>query len=91
MAIRYWGYAVHKFDCMSTLQDNWTALLNAAKYGHTEVVSDLLDVNADIEHRDMVSLGGNKKLVAKWLCSQSYAKYNVVLLQGGQFSPKSSQ
>lgn len=33
--------------------DNWSALLNAAKNGHTEVVRILVEHGADIEHRDM--------------------------------------
>ena len=36
-------------------QDNWTALLNAAKEGHTEVVHMLCERGAYIEHIDMVS------------------------------------
>ena len=37
------------------LQDNWSALLNASKHGHAEIVSELLNAGADIEHKDMVS------------------------------------
>lgn len=35
-------------------QDCWTALISAAKEGHVEVVMELLDNNANVEHRDMV-------------------------------------
>lgn len=35
-------------------QDCWTALISAAKEGHTEVVKELLENNANVEHRDMV-------------------------------------
>ncbi|CAD6208425.1 GSCOCG00003437001-RA-CDS, partial [Cotesia congregata] len=33
--------------------DNWTALLCAAKEGHTEVCLELLEHGADLEHRDL--------------------------------------
>lgn len=36
------------------IQDNWTALICAAKEGHTDICTELLDHGADIEHRDMV-------------------------------------
>jgi len=36
-------------------QDNWTALLNAAKQGFADVLLLLLEVGANIEHRDTVS------------------------------------
>lgn len=35
-------------------QDCWTALISAAKEGHIEVVKELLENNANPEHRDMV-------------------------------------
>lgn len=35
-------------------QDCWTALISAAKEGHLEVVRELLENNANPEHRDMV-------------------------------------
>lgn len=35
--------------------DNWTALLYAAKNGHLDIVQMLLEHDADVEHRDMVS------------------------------------
>lgn len=34
--------------------DSWTALLCAAKEGHTDIVLQLLDHNAAIDHRDIV-------------------------------------
>lgn len=42
--------------CINNLisQDNWTALLCAAKEGHTDVCLELLEHGADLEHRDMV-------------------------------------
>lgn len=42
----------------SPAQDGWTALISAAKEGHVEVVRELLDHNANLEQRDMVSWGG---------------------------------
>lgn len=38
------------------MQDCWTALISAAKEGHIEVVKELLENNANLEHRDMVGL-----------------------------------
>jgi len=35
-------------------QDNWTALICAAKEGHSDICSELLNHGADIVHRDMV-------------------------------------
>jgi hypothetical protein len=37
-------------------QDNWTALICAAKEGHSDICAELLDHGADIEHRDMVHI-----------------------------------
>lgn len=36
------------------LQDNWSALLYSAKEGHLEIVIELLERGADIEHKDLV-------------------------------------
>jgi hypothetical protein len=36
------------------LQDNWSALLCAAKEGYADICMELLEHGADIEHRDMV-------------------------------------
>ncbi|KAM4549512.1 kinase D-interacting substrate of 220 kDa B-like [Fundulus diaphanus] len=36
--------------------DCWTALISAAKEGHSEEVRELLDNNANLEHRDMVRI-----------------------------------
>jgi ankyrin repeat-rich membrane spanning protein len=36
------------------LQDNWSALLCAAKEGYADICLELLEHGADIEHRDMV-------------------------------------
>lgn len=36
------------------LQESWSALLCASKEGHLEIVIELLERNADIEHKDMV-------------------------------------
>ena len=38
------------------MQDNWTALLNASKEGHVDVVELLADSGAALEHRDIVSV-----------------------------------
>lgn len=35
--------------------DGWTALLCAAKEGYVDIVCQLLEHNAEIDHRDMVS------------------------------------
>lgn len=35
-------------------QDNWSALLYSAKEGHLEIVIELLERGADIEHKDLV-------------------------------------
>lgn len=45
----------HGADPNAEDADNWTALLCAAKEGHTDICLQLLEHNADIEHRDMVS------------------------------------
>lgn len=37
--------------------DNWTALLCAAKEGHADICLQLLEHNAELEHRDMVRNG----------------------------------
>jgi len=42
--------------CCIFCQDNWTALLNAAREGFAEVVLLLLEAGANIEHRDTVSV-----------------------------------
>ena len=36
------------------MQDQWCALLCAAKEGYADVCIELLDNGADIEHKDMV-------------------------------------
>ena len=40
----------------TSLQDNWTALLNACQLGNLGIVRILLDYDARIEHNDCVSL-----------------------------------
>lgn len=45
--IRYYEYWV-------LFQDNWSALLCAAKEGYADICMELLEHGADIEHRDMV-------------------------------------
>ena len=37
----------------AVLQDNWTALISAAKEGHLDIVRELIH-RADIEHKEMV-------------------------------------
>lgn len=44
----------HGADPNAEDADNWTALLCAAKEGHTDICLQLLEQNANIEHRDMV-------------------------------------
>lgn len=43
-------------DIQAEDNDNWTALLNAAKSGHFDILQLLIEHGADYEHRDMVSL-----------------------------------
>lgn len=38
------------------VQDCWTALISAAKEGHIDVVRELLENKANLEHRDMVRI-----------------------------------
>lgn len=45
----------HGADPNAEDNDNWTALLCAAKEGHYDIVLQLLEHNAEIDHRDMVS------------------------------------
>ena len=47
-----WGGPSHLTD--GSVQDCWTALISAAREGHLEVVKELLENNANLEHRDMV-------------------------------------
>lgn len=44
-------------DADPNLEDNdgWTALLCGSKEGHVDIVLQLLEHNAAIDHRDMVS------------------------------------
>ena len=46
----------HEADPNAEDSDNWTALLCAAKEGHLDICIQLLENNASIEHRDVVSL-----------------------------------
>jgi len=48
--------AVKLMMCRLCGQDNWTALLNAAREGFAEVVLLLLEAGANVEHRDTVSI-----------------------------------
>lgn len=41
-------------DIQAEDADNWTALLNAAKNGHFDILQLLIEHGADYEHRDMV-------------------------------------
>lgn len=43
-------------DVNAVDNDNWTALLNAAKQGFADIIVLLLDAGANIEHRDTVSI-----------------------------------
>ena len=42
--------------CHFCLQDNWSALLYSAKEGHLEIVIELLERGANLEHRDLVRI-----------------------------------
>lgn len=44
------------------VQDCWTALISAAKEGHIQVVRELLENNANLEHRDMVRTERNSDI-----------------------------
>lgn len=45
----------HKVSCcVCVCQDCWSALISATKEGHVDVVKELLENSAYIEHRDMV-------------------------------------
>lgn len=44
------------FLCVCVLQESWSALLCASKEGHLEIVIELLEHQAQLEHTDMVSL-----------------------------------
>lgn len=44
------------FVCVCVLQESWSALLCASKEGHLEIVIELLEHQAQLEHTDMVSL-----------------------------------
>lgn len=50
----------HGADPNAEDADSWTALLCAAKEGHRDICLQLLEQNAEVEHRDMVRL-------EKWL------------------------
>lgn len=43
-------------DVQAEDNDNWTALICAAKNGHFDIVQLLIDHGTDIEHRDMVNI-----------------------------------
>ena len=45
----------HRGMILFTTQDNWSALLNAAKGGHRDIVALLLDYGAQVDHKDIVS------------------------------------
>lgn len=53
-------------------QDCWSALISAAKEGHLEVVKELLESSAYIEHRDMVGeqclMGNVVGADVLWMC-----------------------
>ena len=48
------GIKVLSTQPFSSIQDNWSALLYSAKEGHLEIVIELLERGADIEHKDLV-------------------------------------
>lgn len=50
-------YALRFALCFINTQDQWTALITAAKEGHTEVVSTLLEYDAAVDRRDLVGSG----------------------------------
>ena len=45
---------VVRFSITFVLQDNWSALLFAAKSGALEISIELLERGASLEHRDLV-------------------------------------
>ena len=56
-----------------SVQDCWTALISAAREGHLEVVKELLENNANLEHRDMVRV-----LLSSW--TREYQEYCCCLV-----------
>ena len=63
------GIKVLSTQPFSSIQDNWSALLYSAKEGHLEIVIELLERGADIEHKDLVKkIGTNiQKMFKKFL------------------------
>lgn len=55
----------HGNACLCRFQDCWSALISAAKEGHVEVVKELLENSAYIEHRDMVRAEAHGKCSLK--------------------------
>ena len=44
----------HPGSVLCKQQDNWSALLNAAKEGHHDIVTLLLEHGAEVDHKDIV-------------------------------------
>lgn len=52
---QFWGLnGGFRVTTWLSVQDCWTALISAAKEGHIEVVRELLENHANLEHRDLV-------------------------------------
>lgn len=49
-------------DIQAKDNDDWTALLNASKSGHFDIVQILIEHGADFEHREMVNKYSNIKI-----------------------------
>lgn len=58
-------------------QDSWTALISAAKEGHIEVVKELLENNANLEHRDMVRMKENGTFVCGYTSFWEYCDTQI--------------
>ena len=59
---------VERFSITFVLQDNWSALLFAAKSGALEISIELLERGASLEHRDLV----RTLLFACWVISHAF-------------------
>lgn len=62
----------HGADPNAEDADSWTALLCAAKEGYTDICMQLLEQNADIEHRDMV----RNRRIYRFFCFSDCCFYN---------------
>ena len=55
----------HPGSVLCKQQDNWSALLNAAKEGHHDIVTLLLEHGAEVDHKDIVRCHTQSKYLAE--------------------------